>query len=432
MKFGVKNIGKISQACIEINGITVIAGENNTGKSTIGKALYSVFNSLYRLDEFVVEEKVKSFANILRKYCRENHIRDEEDDIFGIFSDSRIDKIPYEQFAEELYKKQSFYKSFDIQETVITDYIIEFLKNYDANIQEYINLDDTEKCADEILRRIMITDKRSAGIRIKRNLNEEFENQVVRLGTDDSAEINLFIKNQQLTIIYQKNEVETVEGLFPLKTELVYIDDPFVLDALGGIDLFFEVSEHKRHLKRLLSRSRFNGAVDEIAANDRIKAIYAAIAQVSNGNVAEESSEWMYQEDGKSFTLSNLSTGLKTFVIIKQLLSNGVIENNGAIILDEPEIHLHPKWQLIFAETIVLIQKEFNLHILINTHSPYFLDAIEVYSKKHGINEKCKYYLSCQDSVEGTYTFKDVTECTEEIYSLLAAPFQNLEDDEWQ
>ena len=49
--------------------------------------------------------------------------------------------------------------------------------------------------------------------------------------------------------------------------------------------------------------------------------------------------------------------------------------------LDEPEIHLHPAWQVIFAELIVLIQKEFNMHILLNTHSPYFLNAIEIYAE---------------------------------------------------
>ncbi|WP_276946094.1 AAA family ATPase, partial [Eisenbergiella massiliensis] len=44
MKLSLKNIGKIETASVEINGITVIAGENNTGKSTVGRALFAVFN----------------------------------------------------------------------------------------------------------------------------------------------------------------------------------------------------------------------------------------------------------------------------------------------------------------------------------------------------------------------------------------------------
>ena len=45
MKLRIKNFAKISEADIDIDGITIIAGNNNTGKSTIGKILDSVFNA---------------------------------------------------------------------------------------------------------------------------------------------------------------------------------------------------------------------------------------------------------------------------------------------------------------------------------------------------------------------------------------------------
>jgi len=50
MKIKIENIGFVKIADVEINGITVIAGENNTGKSTIGKSLYSIFNSFYDVE----------------------------------------------------------------------------------------------------------------------------------------------------------------------------------------------------------------------------------------------------------------------------------------------------------------------------------------------------------------------------------------------
>ena len=36
MKLSIKNFAKIKETDIIIDGITIIAGENNTGKSTIG------------------------------------------------------------------------------------------------------------------------------------------------------------------------------------------------------------------------------------------------------------------------------------------------------------------------------------------------------------------------------------------------------------
>ena len=49
MKLSIKNVGKLKEADVEINGITVIAGENNTGKSTVGKVLWSIFSSFYKI-----------------------------------------------------------------------------------------------------------------------------------------------------------------------------------------------------------------------------------------------------------------------------------------------------------------------------------------------------------------------------------------------
>ena len=112
---------------------------------------------------------------------------------------------------------------------------------------------------------------------------------------------------------------------------------------------------------------------------------------------------------------------MKTFYLIKSLIENGVIRENGTLILDEPEVHLHPEWQLKFAEIIVLLQKEFGLHILINSHSPYLVEAIDIFSKKNGINNSVKYYLAKND-------IKDVTESIDEIYEQMYVPLNRLEE----
>ena len=154
------------------------------------------------------------------------------------------------------------------------------------------------------------------------------------------------------------------------------------------------------------------------------------ISTVISGDIVKNKRSGLgYQRKNtdKVLDVKNLSTGFKTFAILKTLLMNGTIEYNGTIILDEPEIHLHPEWQLLFAELIVLIQKEFGVHILLNTHSPYFLNAIEVYAVKYGINDRCKYYLaSSQDDIS---TIGDVTNNIELIYSKLARPLQELENE---
>lgn len=50
MKLKIQNFAKIKDADIILDGITVIAGKNNTGKSTVGKILDSMYNSTNNLE----------------------------------------------------------------------------------------------------------------------------------------------------------------------------------------------------------------------------------------------------------------------------------------------------------------------------------------------------------------------------------------------
>ena len=51
----------------------------------------------------------------------------------------------------------------------------------------------------------------------------------------------------------------------------------------------------------------------------------------------------------KPLSVHNLSTGIKSFAILKILLEKGCLKDKDVLILDEPEIHLHPQWQIVYA-----------------------------------------------------------------------------------
>jgi predicted ATPase len=216
------------------------------------------------------------------------------------------------------------------------------------------------------------------------------------------------------------------------------MDDPLVLDHPRAV--MIKSQEHREHLKAKIftinEKSPVKIAMDELIATKKLDAVLAKLNSVCKGELITKKSKFprfaAYQENDSETPLSikNVSTGLKTFVILKTLLLNGNLEENGIIVLDEPEIHLHPEWQLVFAEIIVLLQKEFNLHILLNTHSPYFLDAIDVYSHKYGISSKCKYYIA--EDVNGIASIVDVSENLEKIYERLYRPLQVLESERYQ
>ena len=46
MNLELKNIGIVKKATMDIDGLTVIAGENDSGKSTVGKVLYCLIKTI--------------------------------------------------------------------------------------------------------------------------------------------------------------------------------------------------------------------------------------------------------------------------------------------------------------------------------------------------------------------------------------------------
>ena len=236
--------------------------------------------------------------------------------------------------------------------------------------------------------------------------------------------------------IYDSNHINVVNSV-DIYSNIAYIEDPFALDELNNDYSLIGIRQenHRGKLLEMLAQERKSSIVrnvmDEMVISEKLTLIFNMLNEICEGDLARPLDKYVYSSSQykSPLPLSSISTGLKTFLVLKTLLMNGAIEEGGTIILDEPEIHLHPEWQLIFAELIVLIQKEFGIHILLTTHSPYFLRALQVYSAKHRVSDSCKYYLS--GTKEDVAHIIDVTNNIEQIYAKLSRPLQHLEDTRW-
>lgn len=427
MKLFLENIGKISKANIDIDGIAVIAGENNTGKSTVAKSLFSVISSFYDIDKKIEADRLESSDEIL--YRMSHEVVDLK---YGTSEHRRL--LSYRVLSNYIHKKISeFVKRGDIAyNNLKTTIIDEFSKN-DIDIKDESIGNTINNYLKRIEQTLEIPYEKIRNEIVGKQLALEFSNEINNIYTKNSGSIKLSLKNKCIEILIDENDVDIKKQEANVYVNAVYIDDSFIMDGLNYPDLFYinnsYCNNHKDALKCLLSDRGDKNISKSIVFEDRLKNVYNTLSSVVPGNFEfDDVGNSVYRNsDGVVLNMANISAGLKTFIIIKTLLANGAIQEKGVLILDEPEIHLHPKLQLIFAELIVLIQKEFNLHILLSTHSPYFLKAIEVYSKVHKISDKCKYYLTKNmGDNKKLITIDDVSDKTYKIYRLLAEPYDYL------
>ena len=211
----------------------------------------------------------------------------------------------------------------------------------------------------------------------------------------------------------------------------MYIDDPFIIDSYNlhersSIRAGKSIN-HRTALIEQYKNTKNLTLVDKANLKEKLSKIYKKIDDTLGSDIElfEIGNNTGKAFENKGLSIDSLSSGMKTFYLIKSLIDNGTIVQNGALILDEPEVHLHPDWQVTLAEIIVLLQREMVLHILINTHSPYFLRAIDVFSKKYETGDSVKYYLSYNE--KDSSKMKDVTLSISEIYKVLTEPLQRIE-----
>ena len=409
MKLSIRNVGKLKEADVEINGITVITGENDTGKSTVGKVLWSVFNSFFEIKKQIRTDKISSILEELRRVSSIQDIRN------NLVHSSIVEyDLDLNDFLKQLEKKLEVLN--DVRG--LDDESKDELKDTLEKIKKRINLSD-----DEIMKKIT-----------QINFNKEFNSQINNLNFLEEGNIDLKIKNKNINLIISNDKIQ-IKDFFSLYENVMLLDNPRIIDNLAeniilSANKIFSIIENLHNSKfiSMLRNDKSSTATDNILNEEKLSKIEEKLNKIVDGKfLKKDFGVYFYRnKSGKEINIKNLSTGFKVFSIIKLLIQNNQLSENGTIILDEPEIHLHPEWQLKFAELIVLLQKEFSMHILLTTHSPYFVSAIEVFSEKYKIDDKCKYYVAENKGNSGV--IKDITGNTNIIFKKMARPFQDLEN----
>ena len=200
-------------------------------------------------------------------------------------------------------------------------------------------------------------------------------------------------------------------------TKVFYFDSFSLFDNKTGGTYFLE---HVKSLEAALEITEDNN-------NDDLE-VEKLIKEILGGEIKKENGELFFvRENGFKSHMKNTSSGVKQVAIIQTLLNNNELEPNSFLIMDEPEVNLHPEWQIKFAKILVLLVKELDLSIYIASHSPFFIEAIELYSQYYDLIDDSYFYLT--QKAEG-YQYDIVSVDSnnlEAIYRNLGQPYDILD-----
>ncbi|MFA6042264.1 MAG: AAA family ATPase [Patescibacteria group bacterium] len=111
--------------------------------------------------------------------------------------------------------------------------------------------------------------------------------------------------------------------------------------------------------------------------NEKLNSFLGITLEITDPEYRDLSYEMFFSDNnagGQRVNFSGLSSGQKSIVHLIFTLF-GYDLDNGSIIIDEPELHLHPQMQQKYLKLIKELKEEKNIQFVIATHSPIFVNS---------------------------------------------------------
>jgi AAA15 family ATPase/GTPase len=368
MKIEFSNLGALNQGEIELNKLTVVCGTNNIGKTYLTYAVYGFLNTW----EHFVESKVsKSDYDTLT-------------DTGQLKIDLRAD---YLDQAKSLFEKAAVkYKG--ILSSVLASNEERF-----ANTSIQFKLDDYSTLYEDVVDQEFTSAKGRRLLSFKKSANSNvleisffaaenanFEPPPRRLIEDTITKIvwskaipKPFIASAERTgAITFRNELNLKRSSLLRLAHEMKADDQFtpfqILERVFDHGYPMPVSDNVEFTNRLS-----NISTQKSAFSLEKPLVMEFLDKIIGGNYAIKDGEVYFTPKGlrSKLKMGESSSAVRSLLLVNYYLK--YVANIGDIlIIDEPELNLHPSNQRLFARLIAMIVNS-GIKVFITTHSDYLI-----------------------------------------------------------
>lgn len=422
----IRNIAKISDANISCQGITAIIGDNDKGKSTVGKVLYSIFHTFQNLKAGFFDVRAGYVLESLN--LRNNVLTRRFFDPLWFLQNTLIDDAEVERRFNYYLRRGSIdgrLMSLDRVSSTLMGTperereLLEDIKSQIRKVREIAEID--------LLHDVVQSD-----------LNRYFKNQFLPnfSGVEGESEISITIKGRKIAARWNSNK-QAMTAEESLRNNAWFIGTPLVMDALGAsvrLPSTMAGDPINRELVVRLRRYKPGVNIARRIADVELSSVYEIIDGYFSGDFSigkEGELEVSIVGMQKPLNSSNLSMGIKMLALLRLMIDANALKRKDVLVLDEPENHLHPELQVVFANVIVELQKIYDLTVLVTTHSPYFLQSLELSARRNkaedGSGELLRVYQPRSVDDLGRVEFDDISTDTSSIYRKFARTMRELE-----
>jgi len=365
-----QNFAKLKDTQIAFNDITVLAGKPGTGKSYVMKFMYAINETISSILD----------GSFKKHYALMGDTSDNEQVL--ILSMKNLIKIS--QALNTLLENNNYIEAYKLF----------------CNEKNMIEKDNKEKSnifiplIETILKKLSKKEEDSLLKSEEEKFHFIFRNILTSIFTDiNQVDSEFEFENDVLKIIYRENELEIDKlNLNSKMNNALFVETPLILEFEKFLPSErFKTPYHIDSLLQELNKNDFSFTSDE--TNDFINQFKKSTSTIINGNISKGSQGFSFELDtGKSFNIINASSGIKSIGLLQYLVTNKALKKGSILFWEEPEVHLHPEWQLKMVELFVELMNA-GVKIVFSTHSTFMADSLNALSKKKDFADRVTFNL---------------------------------------
>ena len=365
-----KNFAKLKDTQVAFNDITVIAGKPGTGKSYVMKFQYaydetvsSINNGAYKMHYALMNDggKEQHFFNMIKPL-----VEAQMDETLN----KLLDDNNYIQ-AEELFN-------------------IKLKKILENNSEDKAFLEAFHQSLQKFSKR----QKKSLEATEEEKFHFIFRNILESIFTSlDQIDTEFLYENNKLAINYNDGELKLSKLDIQKSCEnAIFVETPLIIEFEKFLPSErFKTPYHIDSLLQELNKTDFSFTSDEIS--NFINEFKKSTQKIVNGNISKGTHGFSFESDnGKTYDIVNASSGTKSIGLLQYLVTNKALKKGSVLYWEEPEVHLHPEWQLKMIELFIELMNA-GVKIVFSTHSTFMVDSLNALSKKEGFSDRVSFNL---------------------------------------
>lgn len=450
----IQELGKIEDLNLNIKPLTVIAGENSSGKTFATKSIYCVLEALnqnHLLGAF--REQAETFIRLVNRYesslmpkltkVDEEFIAYLNDSFVPIANDvtrclSSINLLDHSKLKGVLTEQNE-------QLELLKEYIDGYLSKPNATkkTENSTHLVEEASATLKLINETLANSEKTISDYIAKILTYNFKAnyQVTRLSelvnsnkkSDSKIKIEnigelVFAHNDEISFKFEEQALHQIQKI----EQVVFIDSPVYLRIREGLRssqpkyLRYQNRELKGYPEYIDNLYDYVDRKHMDSPEEEFMTLSKDLQKIISGKlIINKTGEIHYHDElGEPTPLSLAATGVSNLGLIDLLIRNHVIKAGSFLIIDEPEAHIHPKWQVLLMEVLYRMAQA-GVNVIIATHSLDMLKKLQLIVKQNPdeANATVSAHRMPQSSLD-----KDASllEKIEESLSDLSTPFYEM------